>query len=64
MLKERSNLCSARRVRAYLAIDSGVPTASSKLRITQVDLLVLRSIIASVLAEMQDARCREGTGRS
>jgi hypothetical protein len=51
-------------MRAYVAIDSGVPTASSELRITQVDLLVLRSIIASVLAEMQNARCREGTGRS
>jgi hypothetical protein len=51
-------------MRAYVAIDSGVPTASSKLQMTQVDLLVLRSIIASVLAEMQNARCREGTGRS
>jgi hypothetical protein len=28
------------------------------------DLLVLRSIIDSVLAEMQNARCRESTGRS
>jgi len=51
-------------MRAYVAIDSGVPTASGELRITQADLLAVRSIIDSVLAEMQNARCRIGTGRS
>jgi len=49
-------------MRAYVAIDSGVPTASGESRITQVDLLAVRSIIDSVLAEMQNARCREAPG--
>jgi hypothetical protein len=63
MLKERSNLCSARQMRAYVAFDSGVPTASCELEITQADLLLaVRSIFDSVLAEMQNARCREAPG--
>jgi hypothetical protein len=49
-------------MRAYVAIDSGVPTASSELRITQVDLLVLRSIIDLVLAEMQNAGAARAPG--
>jgi hypothetical protein len=63
MLKERSNLCSARLLRAYIAINSGVPDCFKELRIAQADLDALRSILDSVFAKMQNARCRKGTGR-
>jgi hypothetical protein len=43
---------------------SGTATASDALRIAHLDLGASRSIIDSVLAEMQNARCRMRTGRS
>ena len=46
----------------HVAIDSGVPTASCELELTQADLLAVRSIFDSVLAEMQNVRCRKAPG--
>ena len=42
-------------MRAYVAIDCGVPTASGELGNTQADLLAVRAIIESVLVEMRHA---------
>jgi hypothetical protein len=62
MLKERSNLCSARFLPADIAIVSGAADCFHRIATRRLSAAACGPNIDSVLEKKENARCREAPG--